>query len=52
MYWFPNLRKGKYTIYAISESCIPNAGDTIVSMQVEITDRKETVEVPDLVVIR
>lgn len=52
VYWFPNLRKGKYTIYAISESCIPNAGDTIVSMQVEIKDRKETIEVPDLVVIR
>jgi hypothetical protein len=52
VYWFPNLRKGKYTIYAISESCQPNQGDTIVAARVEITGRNEIIEVSDLVVIR
>jgi hypothetical protein len=52
VFWFPNLRKGTYTIYALSESCIPSQGDTIISQKVEITGRNETIEIPDLVVIR
>jgi len=52
VYWFPYLRKGKYTVYAITESCNVTAGDTIVSKTIEIKDKRQNVIVEDLVVVR
>jgi len=52
VYWFPYLREGKYTVYAITESCLVTKGDTIVSQTFEITDKRENVILDDLVVTR
>jgi hypothetical protein len=52
VFWFPYLREGDYTIYAISETCNPIGGDTIMSQTVTISDRNETVEIEDLKVVR
>lgn len=62
-YWFPYLRKGKYTVYALSEDCRLNAETDEVEMilennpeakevEVEITGRKEQVVLEDIVVFR
>jgi hypothetical protein len=52
VFWFPYLRKGTYTIYAVTESCSVLLGDSISSKTVEITDRKETITTEDIVVVR
>ena len=52
VYWFPYLRKGEYTVYAISETCSPVGGDTISAQTVTINDKDETVQLEDIIVIR
>jgi hypothetical protein len=52
VFWFPYLRKGTYTVYAITQSCSAILGDSIISKTIEIKDRKETISTEDLVVIR
>lgn len=52
VFWFPYLRKGEYTVYAISETCSPIGGDTISSQTVSINDKDETLELQDLIVVR
>ncbi|MEX1188288.1 MAG: hypothetical protein WED33_03455 [Bacteroidia bacterium] len=52
VFWFPFLRKGEYTIYAISESCSVITGDTIAAQTITINDKNETVQLDDLKVIR
>lgn len=52
VFWFPFLREGEYTIYAISKTCSPIGGDTIVSQTITIVDRNETAEIEDIKVIR
>jgi len=52
VFWFPYLRKGTYTVYAISNSCSALIGDSIYSQTIEIQDRKETITTEDLVVKR
>lgn len=52
VFWFPYLRKGTYTVYAITESCSALYGDSIFFKTVEIKDRKETVTTEDLIVVR
>jgi hypothetical protein len=52
VFWFPYLRKGTYTVYAVTESCTVLSGDSIISKTIEISDRKETVITEDIVVIR
>jgi hypothetical protein len=47
-YKFSYLRKGKYTIYAYSKDCTVQAGKTSVTLQVEITDKKQDVQMSDL----
>ena len=52
VFWFPYLRKGKYTVYSVTKSCTVLEGDSLISTTIEITDRKETVTTEDIVVIR
>ena len=49
---FPWLRKGSYRIYAVSDCEDCDGGSTTVSATVEISDRKEVVEMGDLTVIK
>ena len=51
-YWFPYLRKGKYTVYAISDDCNNPGQDTTVQMEVEIDSRKQELVLPDMVIIK
>jgi hypothetical protein len=45
-FYFPYLRKGKYTVYVYSKRLIPNAIDSAVVQTVTISDRTEEVELP------
>jgi hypothetical protein len=51
---FRNLRKGDYTIYAYSKDTTGMPGvdpdRMVIRMEVEISDRKETVDVGDLII--
>lgn len=62
-FWFPYLRKGSYTVYALTEDCRwdPESGEVemiegntpeAVEVRVEITDRKEKYVMDDIVVFR
>jgi len=51
-YWFPYLRKGKYTVYAISENCDNPGQDFAVELEAEIDSRKEELVLEDLVIIK
>lgn len=53
-YEFKYLRKGKYKIFAYENdsSKYPNTGNKPVLLDVEITKNKQTVEVPDLIIIK
>lgn len=50
VFWFPYLRPGKYTVYAISEPCPPPRDETAVEVEVTIDGRKEQVEIGDIVI--
>lgn len=50
VFWFPNLRMGDYTIYAITDSC--DAPEDTVSVSVEITDRDQEIKLNEMVVLR
>ena len=45
---FNYLRKGKYTVYAYSKDCSIAAGTTAVLAEVEITERKQALEMADI----
>lgn len=49
-YRFEYLRKGDYTVYAISEcnTCVSN--QRVVAHEVTITKRNQVVELPDLII--
>ncbi|MCX6310438.1 MAG: hypothetical protein NT084_02260 [Bacteroidetes bacterium] len=47
-YQFNYLRKGKYTVYVYSNDCLAASGKTSVSTTVEITDKKQAVQLSDL----
>lgn len=51
-YWFPYLRKGKYTVYAISEDCDNPKQDFAVEVEAEIDSRKQTLTLSDIVIIK
>jgi hypothetical protein len=62
-FWFQYLRKGKYTVYALTEDCRFNSesgdvemieGNTpeAVEVMVEITERKEELVMNDIIVFR
>lgn len=51
-YWFPYLRKGDYTVYALSENCEVPGELEAVTVKVTIDERKQQVVVPDITVIR
>jgi len=51
-YWFPYLRKGNYTIYAISENCDNPGQDFAVELEAEIDSRKQELVLPDIVIIK
>lgn len=54
LYEFKNLRKGKYTIFVYSKDStgtVPS-GMNSLSVDVEITDKKETVTVPDFTIVK
>jgi len=52
-YWFPYLRKGKYTVYAISENCEELDGqDYAVELEAQIDSRKQELVLPDIVIFR
>lgn len=51
-YWFPYLRKGKYTVYAISDNCDNPGQDTTIQVTAEIEDRKQELVLPDIVIIK
>ena len=50
-YQFVYLREGKYTIYVYSKDPQNPSDKKIVSTTIEISGRKQTVEVPELVII-
>ncbi len=47
-YVFPYLREGKYTVYAYSKRLTNNTLDSVISQEINITNRKGVVEVPIL----
>lgn len=47
-YQFNYLRKGKYTVYVYSKDCNIQAGKVDVSIDVEITEKKQAVELSNL----
>ncbi|TND07632.1 MAG: hypothetical protein FD123_3184 [Bacteroidetes bacterium] len=50
-YMFQYLRPGKYTVYAYSDVCpITGASVEAVTQTIEVTDKKGTVVLPDIVV--
>lgn len=51
---FPYLRKGKYKIFAVSKDTTSPGltGEVSVIKEIEIKSKKETVIVPDLVIIK
>jgi hypothetical protein len=49
-FYFPYLRKGKYTLYVYSKRLIPNAIDSAVVQTVTISDRTEEVELPQFTI--
>lgn len=52
-YWFPYLRKGDYRIYALSDDCEPTTDQmNTVEVQTTIEERKQTIILEDIVVIR
>ena len=51
-YYFPYLRKGKYTIYALSENCAVAGELEAIKVEVNITERKQATHLDDIVVIR
>ena len=52
IFWFPYLRKGDYTVYALTEPCNVPGQLTTEEVQVSINSRKQEVNIGDLVVIR
>jgi hypothetical protein len=52
VYWFPYLRKGEYVVYAFSENCNAPGQREVVEVEVEITERKQELELDDIEVIR
>lgn len=48
LYKFSWLRKGEYTVFTYSECPTCSNGTEVVTETVEITDRKESVEVPTM----
>lgn len=50
-YYFPFLRKGKYTVYVYSKKLSNNTLDSAVVRTVEITDRKEELELSQFTII-
>jgi hypothetical protein len=49
-YKFPFLRKGTYTIYAYSDCLTCDGGSEAKTVQVEITDNNQDIEVEDIVI--
>jgi hypothetical protein len=52
-YEFKNLRKGRYQVYAFSKDKTQQSpsGQITVLMDVEITERNQVIELPDLVIV-
>ncbi len=51
-YWFPYLQEGRYTVYAISNACDLTDANETRRLEVEISDRKAKIVLPDIVVVR
>jgi len=51
-YWFPYLREGRYTVYAISDNCDAPGQDLAVELEAVINDRKQNLVLPDIVIIK
>ncbi len=47
-YQFTFLRKGKYTVYTYSNDCSAPSGKSSVSIDVDITEKKQDVQLLDL----
>lgn len=52
VYWFPYLKTGRYTVYAISENCSAPGGLEIVQQEVEIDEKRQQVTLSDIIVMR
>lgn len=63
VFWFPFLRQGDYTLYALSEGCASVEGDIspailpdgmykAVEVSVNISDRREEKNIGDIIVMR
>jgi len=50
-YEFPYLRKGKYKIFVVSKDLTSSATISVIK-EVEITERKQVINLPDLVIIK
>lgn len=51
-FWFPNLRIGKYKVYALSNNCaVPGKTEPII-LEVEITKKSQKFVTEDIKVIR
>lgn len=50
-FYFPYLRKGKYTLYVYSKRLTNNTLDSAVVQTITISDRKEEVELPQFNII-
>ncbi len=53
-YVFPYLRKGKYKVFAVSKDINSSGLDATVAVikEIEITGKKETIELSDIVIIK
>lgn len=51
-FYFSNLTKGKYTIFAYTRCDACASGDTIVSQVVDITENKSTIDLGTIEVIK
>lgn len=49
---FKYLRKGKYKVYVYSKSKLTLRDDSVVTKEVEITEKKQTVELKDIRILR
>ena len=49
---FKYLRKGKYKVYVYSKSFITMSADSIALREVEITEKKQSIELADIRILR
>lgn len=50
-YRFDYLTPGKYTVFAYSECILCQGGQEVRSVTVEITDKKQSIEVSDIIIL-